>query len=139
MNLTNKVQRAYPTPDLPDVDPIDIELNGAPLVADTARFHRETAQRQERIDAVNDNRNEQIRRLFIKGMINWLRSKLLEQPQATTVQELCNLTKKQIMKIMIREVCRKEDYPEDGINEVNDSLRKFNHCSHKIVHKSGTN
>ena len=55
--------------------------------------------------------------MFIKGMPNWLRSKLIEQPQATTVQELCNLTKKQIM---IREVCRKEDYPEDGFNEVND-------------------
>ena len=119
VNLTNKAQRAYPTPDLPAVDPIDVALNGAPLVADTARFHRETAQRQERIDAVNDNRNEQIRRLFIKGMPNWLRSKFMEQPQATTVQELCNLTKKQIM---IREVCRKEDYPEDGFNEVNDRV-----------------
>ena len=31
-------------PDLPAVDPIDVALNGAPLVADTARFHRETAQ-----------------------------------------------------------------------------------------------
>ena len=119
VNLTNKAQRAYPTPDLPAVDPIDVALNGAPLVADTARFHRETAQRQERIDAVNDNRNEQIKRLFIKGMPNWLRSKLMEQPQATTVQELCNLTKKQIM---IREVCRNEDYPEDGFNEVNDRV-----------------
>ena len=119
MNLTNKAQRAYPTPDLPAVDPFDVALSGASLVADTARFHRETAQRQERIDAVNDNRNEQIRRLFIKGMPNWLRSKLMEQPKATTVLELCNLKKKQIM---IREVCRKEDYPEDGFNEVNDRV-----------------
>ena len=119
VNLMNKEQRAYPTPDLPAVDPINVALNGAALLADTARFHRETAQRQERIDAVNDNRNEQIRRLFIKGMPNWLRSKMMEQPQATTVQQLCNLTKKQIM---IREVCRKEDYPEDGFNEVNDRV-----------------
>ena len=119
VNLTNKAQRAYPTPDLPAVDPFDVALSGASLVADTARFHRETAQRQERIDAVNDNRNEQIRRLFIKGMPNWLRSKLMEQPKATTVLELCNLKKKQIM---IREVCRKEDYPEDGFNEVNDRV-----------------
>ena len=119
VSLTNKAQRAYPTPDLPAVDPIDVALNGAPLVSDTAIFHRETAQRQERIDAVNDNGNEQIRRLFIKGMPNWLRSKLMEQPQAITVQELCHLTKKQIM---IREVCLKEDYPEDGFNEVNDRV-----------------
>ena len=119
VNLTNKSQRAYPTPNLPAVDPIDVALNGAPLVVDTARFHRETAQRQERIDALNDNRNEQIRRMFIKGMPNWLQSKLMEQPQATTVQELCKLTRKQIM---ILEVCRKEDYPEDGFNEVNDRV-----------------
>ena len=47
-------------------------------------------------------------------MPGWLRSKLMEQPPATTVQELCNMTKKQIM---IREICRKEGYPEDGFNE----------------------
>ena len=98
---------------------IDGTLNGAALVADTARFHRETTQRQERIDAVNDNRNEQLKRLFIKGMPGWLRSKLMEQPPATTVQELCNLTKKQIP---IRETCRKDDYPEDGFNEINDKV-----------------
>ena len=119
MNLTKKAQRAYPTPDLPAVAIIDGTLNGATLIADTARFHGETAQRQERIDAVNDTRSEQFRRLFIKGMPNWLRSKLMEQPQATTVEELYNLTKKQIM---IREVCRKEDYPEDGFNEENDRV-----------------
>ena len=119
VNLTKKAQRAYPTPDLPAVAPIDGTLNGAALDADTARFHRETAQRQERIDAVNDNRNEQLKRLFIKGMPGWLRSKLMEQPSATTVQELCNLTKKQIT---IREICRKDDYPEDGFNEINDKV-----------------
>ena len=119
VNLTKKAQRAYPTPDLPAVAPIDPAIIGAPAAAEAARFHRETAQRQERIDAVHDNRNEQIKRLFIKGMPGWLRSKLMEQPPATTVQELCNLTKKQIT---IREICRKDDYPEDGFNEINDKV-----------------
>ena len=117
--MTKKTQRAYPTPDLPGVAPIDPAIIGAPAAVEAARFHRETAQRQERIDDVHDNRNEQTKRLFIKGMPGWLRSKLMEQPPATTVQELCNLTKKQII---IRKICRKDDYPEDGFNEVNDKV-----------------
>ena len=76
VNLTKKAQRAYPTPDLPAVTPIDPAIIGAPAAAEAARFHRETAQRQERIDAVHDNRNEQTTRMFIKGMPGWLRSKL---------------------------------------------------------------
>ena len=124
VNLTKKAQRAYPTPDLPAVAAIDGTLAGTALVADTARFHRETAQRQERLDAENDNRNNQIKRLFIKGMPNWLRSKMMEQPAATTVQELCNLARKQMT---IRDVCRNEDYPEDSFNEIGETV------SHNLI------
>ena len=124
VNLTKKAQRAYPTPDLPAVAPIDATLAGAAAVADTARFHRETAQRQERLDAENDNRNNQIKRLFIKSMPNWLRSKMMEQPAAATVQELCNLARKQMT---IRDVCRNEDYPEDSFNEIGDTV------SHNLI------
>ena len=74
VNLTKKAQRIYPTPDLPAVAPLDAE----------------------RLDAENDHRNNQNKRLFIKGMPNWLRSKMMEQPVATTVQELCNLARKQM-------------------------------------------
>ena len=116
VNLTKKAQRAYPTPDMPAVAPIDPAKIGAHAAAEAARFPRETTQRHERIDAVHDNRNEQTKRLFIKGMPRWLRSKLMEQPPAITVQELCNLNNKHIT---IREICRKDDYPEGGINEVN--------------------
>ena len=111
MNLTKKAQQAYPTPDLATIE--------APAAAEEARFHRETAQLQERIDSVHDNRNEQSNRLFIKGMPGWLRSKLMEQPPATTVQELCHLTKKQIK---FREICRKHYYLEEGFNDVNDEV-----------------
>ncbi|XP_063727164.1 uncharacterized protein LOC134854735 [Symsagittifera roscoffensis] len=124
VNLTKKAQRAYPTPDLPAVAPIDGALADAAAAADTARFHRETAQRQERLDAENDHRNNQIKRLFIKGMPNWLRSKMMEQPAATTVQELCNLARKQMT---IRDVCRNEDYPEDSFNEIGDTV------SHNLI------
>ena len=43
VNLTKKAQRAYPTPDLPAVAPIDPAIIGAPAAAEAARFHRETA------------------------------------------------------------------------------------------------
>ena len=56
VNLTKKVQRAYPTPDLPAVEPID--AGAADEVLEAARSNRETGQRPERLDAVNDNRNE---------------------------------------------------------------------------------
>ena len=114
---TKKAQRAYPTPDLHAVEPID--AGAADEVIEASRFNRETGQRQERLDAANDNRNEQIKRLFIKGMPGWLRSKLLEQPPAATVQELCSLARKQMT---IREMCRNEDHPEDGFNEISETV-----------------
>ena len=46
-------------------------------------------------------------------MPGWLRSKLMEQPPAATVQEFFSLARKQMT---IREMCRNEDYPEDGFN-----------------------
>ena len=124
VQLAKKAQRAYPTPDLPAVAPIDGTLAGAAADADAARFHGETAQRQERLDAENDHRNNQIKRLFIKGMPNWLRSKMMEQPAATTVQELCNLARKQMT---IRDACRNEDYPEDSFNEIGETV------SHNLI------
>ena len=124
VNLTKKAQRAYPTPDLPAVAPLDAALVGAAADADAARFHGEMAQRQERLDAENDHRNKQIKRLFINGMPNWLRSKMMEQPVATTVQKLCNLARKQMT---IRDVCRNEDYPEDSFNEIGDTV------SHNLI------
>ena len=94
---------------MPAVAPIDGAA--ADAVAQAALFHTETAQRQERLEAVNDNRNEQIKRLFIRN------ARLVEiKITATTIQVLCNLTKKQIT---VREIRRADDCPGDGFNEVN--------------------
>ena len=117
MNLQRKAIRAYPTPNLPAVAPLDPKAPDAAI--EGARFARETAHRQERIDAVTDHRNEQVKRLFIKAMPGWLRSKLMEQTTATPIDDLCNLSRRQIT---IRELCRKDDYPEDGFNEINESV-----------------
>ena len=49
----------------------------------------------------------------------WLRSKLIEQPPNAAVQELCTLARQQMT---MRDLCRKEDYPEDGFNEVSKTV-----------------
>ena len=117
VNLQRKAIRAYTTPNLSAVAPID---PGAPDAAiEGARFARETAHRQERIDVVTDHRNEHVKPLFIKAMPGWLRSKLMAQPTATPADDLCNLSRRQMTT---RELCRKDDYLEDEINEINESV-----------------
>ena len=49
----------------------------------------------------------------------WLRSEKVEQPPATPGQDLCTFA---IQQMSIREMCRKEDYPEDGFNEISPAL-----------------
>ena len=76
---------------MPAVAPIDIVA--ADGVVEAARFQTETAQWQERFESVIDNRNEQIKQLFIDGMPGWLRSKLMEQRLAAIVHNLLNSQK----------------------------------------------
>ena len=52
-------------------------------------------------------------------MPGWLRSKLMEQPRATPVTDLCTTARKQMT---IRDMCRKDDYPEDGFNGINNAV-----------------
>ena len=115
VTLQTAAQRAYPPPNLPAVAPL---ANGADE-AEQARFARETAARQERINAEEEFKNEQVKRIFQKAMPGWLRSKMMEQPPNTTVQELCTLARQQMT---IRDLCRKDDYPEDGFNEISTTV-----------------
>ena len=43
----------------------------------------------------------------------------MERPPATPGQDLCTFARQQMS---IREMCRKEDYPEDGFNEISPAL-----------------
>ena len=52
-------------------------------------------------------------------MLGWLRSKIMEQPPVTPVQNLCTFARQQMT---ICEMCRKEDHPEDGFNEISPAL-----------------
>ena len=49
---------------------------------------------------------------------------MMEQPAATTVQELCNLAR---THKTIKDVCRNGDYPEDGFNELIETV------SHNLI------
>ena len=51
-------------------------------------------------------------------MPGWLRSKMIEQSPIITVRELCTLAR----QMTIRDLCRKDGYPEDGFNEISTTV-----------------
>ena len=76
--------KAYPDPDTPAVAPID--PHAADAAVEQTRFDQDTSRRAEIIRSAQEARSVQIRRQFIKNMPGWLRAKLLEQPENTTVE-----------------------------------------------------
>ena len=51
-------------------------------------------------------------------MPNWLKPKLLERPDTDIIYQLCTLASQQIA---IREMCNREEYFDDGFNEISES------------------
>ena len=52
-------------------------------------------------------------------MSGWLREKLMKRPAIEPVQDLCTYVRQQKT---IRDMCRNEDYPEDGFNGVSEAV-----------------
>ena len=92
VTLQTKAAKAYPDPDPPAVAPIDPHAEDAAV--EQTRFDQDTARRAEIRRSAQEARSVQIRRQFIKIMPDWLRSKLPEQPENTTVEDLVFLHKK---------------------------------------------
>ena len=117
VTLQRKATKAYPDPDPPAVAPSD------PYAADAAveqtRFDQDTARRAEIIPFAQEARSVQIRRQFIKNMPGWLRAKLLEQPQNTTVEDLCFFARKQLS---IHNLCKTDDSIMDAFSEMGPSV-----------------
>ena len=113
VTLQTKALKAYPDPDPPAVAPI----NGAAVdaAAEQTRFDSETARRAEIIRSAQEARAIQIKRQFIKNMPGWLRAKLLEQPETTSVEDLCIFARKQLS---IYNLCKMEDSPMDAFSEM---------------------
>ena len=117
--LQTKGKRAYPAPNLPEVAPLRLAgLDPGAAAAEQTRFDSEMAARAERLQAAEDYKNE-VKRIFVKAMPGLLCSKVMEQPVNATFQELCTLARQQMT---IREMCRKDDQPEDGFNEVSTTV-----------------
>ena len=111
VKLRTEANKAYPEP----------EIVVAPAGAGNLkarRFEKQTAARDSAIQMSENRRNEQIKRFFIKSMPNWLKPKLLERADTGTFNQFCTLASQQIA---IREMCKREEYFDDGFNETTES------------------
>ena len=111
VKLRTEANKAYPPP--------EIAVPPARLGDDEARrFEREKAARDSALQMSEKRKNEQIKRFFIKSMPNWLKPKLLERLDTDTIDHLCTLASPQIA---IRDMCNREEYFDDGFNEITES------------------
>ena len=117
VTLQTKAMKAYPDPDPPAVAPI-VAL-AADAVIERTRFDQETASRAEIISSAQEERSVQIRRQFIKNMPGWLRAKLLEQPENTSVEDLCVFAQNQLS---IHNLCKIDDSVMDAFSEMGPSV-----------------
>ena len=109
--------KASPDPDPPAVAPVD--PHAADDAVEQTRFDQDTARRAEIIRSAQEARSVQIRRQFIKHMPGWLRAKLLEQPENTTVEDLCIFAQKQLS---IHKLCKTDDSVMDAFSEIGSSV-----------------
>ena len=117
VTLQTKALKAYPDPNPPAVAPID---GAAPDAAvEQTRFDQDTARHAEIIRSAQEASSNQIRRQFIKNMPGWLHAKLLEQPENTTVDDLCIFARKQLS---IHNLCKTDDSVMDAFSEMGPSV-----------------
>ena len=109
--------KAYPDPYPLAVAPID--AHAADAAAEQTRFDQEKVRRAEIIPSAQEARSVQIRRQFIKNLPEWLRAKLLEQPENTTVEDLCFSARKQLS---IHYLCKIGDSVMDAFSEMGPSV-----------------
>ena len=117
VTLQTKATKAYPDPDPPAVAPID--PHAADAAVEQTRFDQDTARRAEMIRSAQEARSVQIRRQFIEKMPGWLRAKLLEQPEKTTVENLCIFARKQLS---IHNLWKTDDSVMDAFSEKGPSV-----------------
>ena len=79
---------------------------------------KERHQQDIRPFRCQSRKNEQIECLLIKSISNCLKPKLLERPDTDTKDQLCNLARQ---RILIREMCNREEYFDDEFNEITES------------------
>ena len=111
--------KAYPTPVDQPVAPVDGGVDG-----DQDRFDGETRENENWRNIAQMERERHIIRLFKKAMPNFIRLKLLEEPETATIQELCTKARQELI---LRELCPVDDWSREGFNEYR-QLRKILDC-----------
>ena len=94
VTLQTKATKVYPDPDAPAVGPID--PHAANAAVEQTRFDQDTARRAEIIRSAQEARSVEIRRQLIENLPGWLRAKLLEQTENTTVEDICIFARKHL-------------------------------------------
>ena len=108
VKLRTEANKVYPAPEI-----VVAAAGGGD--AEARRFERKTAARKSALEMSENRKNEQIKRFSIKSMPNWLKPRLLKRPDQDTIVQLCTLASQQIA---IREICNREEYFDDGFNEL---------------------
>ena len=111
VKIRTEANKAYP-----ELEIVVVAAGGGDTEA--RRLERERAARESALEMSENRKNEQIKRFFIKSMPNRLKPKLLERPDTDTIDQLCSLASQQIA---IREMCNREEYFDDGFNEITES------------------
>lgn len=106
-------KQAYPDPILEPVRPAEAGDGEADRVT------RETAANEEKKRFADRERERQVIRIFKKSMPNWIRFKLLDQPEDKTAQELCTVARK---NLIMQELCPLDEVTRDAFSEVNTDI-----------------
>ena len=117
VTFQKKATKVYRDPDAPAVAAID--PHAADAAVEQTRFDQDTARRAEIIRSAQEARSVQNRRQFIKNVPGWLRAKMLEQPENTTVEDLCIFAQKQLS---IHNLCKTDDSVMDAFSEMGPSV-----------------
>ena len=95
------------------------EFRKIDLGAERARVARENAVNDQNLLFAQIERNNQIKRFFVKSMSSWLRAKLLEQPDNATVDDLCLFARRQLT---IHNLCKTDDYADGAFSEMSSTV-----------------
>ena len=96
-----------------------VDAHALDAVVERTRFDQETARRAEITRSAQEPHSIQIRQQFIEKIPRWLRVKLLEQPEKTTVEDLSIFARKQLS---ISNLCKTDDSVMDAFSEMGRSV-----------------
>ena len=104
-----KETQAYPNPLFPTIPP----GNTPNEQAENDRVQNAQDANQAALDNAIDERNRRIKEIFTNAVLNFIKTKLLDQNETATVQDQCTVAGRQLV---FSELC--DDWTRDVFNEV---------------------